>query len=219
MKRESMMKFIETNGITYLEELDAGAGWYWGTDYACGDLYEAEEVFSKGMRFEPNRLIFVHYPEGTVVEPIKAQEMQYFGRPVYMDGTIYMLLVNFEEKMIRIFRYTNGEDALFLVQELPLSEVKDCYNLGLESGPHLMLRRQGWENRFQIVWPEKAEFAIGNRESFAFREGDKLFFSEWKEEPEYSEEVVVREYPTGKVIEKIPGVALTMPNGQRWILG
>ena len=39
------MKKIRTNGITYLENLDTSSEWYLGTDYACGDLYEAEEVF------------------------------------------------------------------------------------------------------------------------------------------------------------------------------
>ena len=38
------MKRIETQGITYIEPLDGSRGaWYWGTDYASGDLYEAEE--------------------------------------------------------------------------------------------------------------------------------------------------------------------------------
>ena len=91
-------------GITYLEKLQGSEKWYWGTDYTCGDLYEAEEVFRNGKSFVPNRLIFVHYPEGIVFEPIKSREYQYFGMPACIDGVIYFLLVNFEEGFIRMFQ-------------------------------------------------------------------------------------------------------------------
>ncbi len=177
------MKVIETNGITHLEKLDESQEWYWGTDYACGDLWEAEQAFLDGKRFEPNRLVFVRYPDGTVFEPIKAQEDQYFGRPAYIDGAIHILLVDFEEKLIRILRCSQELNKISVVTELPLKEVKDCYNLMLD-GPSIVLRRQGWENRFQIIWPEKVDFCIGNKESFLYREGDKLYFSEWHEDPD-----------------------------------
>jgi len=88
------MKPIQTNGITNLEKFDGCPEWYWGTDYSCGDLYEAEEVFLKGDRFAPNRLIFVHYPDGQVYEPIRAKEDQYFGLPAFVDGELYILLVD-----------------------------------------------------------------------------------------------------------------------------
>lgn len=92
------MKIIETNGITYLEKFDGCSEWYWGTNYTNGDLYEAEEIYLSGKEIKPNRLIFVHYPDGTVFEPIKSDRSQYFGMPAYVDGSIYILLVSFEEK-------------------------------------------------------------------------------------------------------------------------
>ncbi len=212
------MKVISTNGITYLERFDTSKEWYWGTDYACGDLYEAEDVFLMGKRFEPNRLIFVRYPDGIVYEPIKSKEKQYFGRPAYIDGKLYILLVNFEEKSIRVFQYAYDEENLVLIVEIPLCEVKDCYNLKLDASP-LMLTRQDNDNHFQIIWPEKVEFTIETRESFLFRSSEKLFFSKWYEDPDYREEVNVRKYPTGELLEKIDGTVMTMPSGENWILG
>lgn len=211
------MKIIKTNGITYLEKFNTCTEWYWGTDYACGDLYEAEEVFLQGKRFEPNRLIFVHYPDGTVFEPIGAKENQYFGRPVYMDGAMHILLVNFEEKLIRVIRCAEAMDKFSVVVEIPLSEVKDCYNLMLDD-TCFMVYRQGSDNHFQIVWPEKADFPIGERESFFCRKDDRLYFTEWSEETVYSEEIKVREFPTGNLIEKMPGTIMIMPDKQNWIL-
>ena len=32
------MKIIQANGITNINELKNSGGWYWGTDYADGDL-------------------------------------------------------------------------------------------------------------------------------------------------------------------------------------
>lgn len=211
------MKVIETNGITYLEKFDTCTGWYWGTDYACGDLYEAEEVFLDGKRFKPNRLIFIHYPDGNVYEPIKAKEKQYFGSPAYIDGVIYILLVNFEEKQIRLVRCSHDMEELSIITEIPLNEVKDCYNPKIDGSP-VMITRQGGDDHFQIIWPEKVDFLIGERENFFVRTDGKLLFSEWNEDPEYREHINVREYPSGNLIEKISGAVITMPDKQNWIL-
>ena len=78
--------------------------------------------------------------------------------------------------------------------------------------------RQGSEDIFQIVWPEKAEFVIGSTEAFDHREGDKLYFSRWVEEGEYRDEVVIRQFPSGEILGIIEGVLWEMPDGQRWIL-
>ena len=212
------MKVIDTKGITYLQEFENCREWYWGTDYACGDLYEAEDVFLAGERFEPNRLIFAHYPDGRVYEPIQKKELQYFGDPICIGGVIYFLLAAFDEKMLRVYRLTLESGKAELEVELSLGEVKNCYNLKLDGSP-LAITRQGEENRFQFIWPKKAEFAIGERESFLLRQGNKLYFGVWHEDPDYREEVNVREYPTGRILETIPGTVKPMPNGEPWIIG
>ena len=53
------MKRIITNGITDLEPLAGSSEWYWGADYASGDLYEAEELFRSGHPIRKNRLVLV----------------------------------------------------------------------------------------------------------------------------------------------------------------
>ena len=100
--------------------------------------------------------------------------------------------------------------------ELGRERVKDCYNLQLHASP-LCLTRQGGENRFQIVWPEQADFAIDGRESFDFRDGDRLYFARWYEDPDYREEVVVRRLD-GEIAETLPGSVFPLPDGSRWHL-
>ncbi len=87
----------------------------------------------------------------------------------------------------------------------------------LETFP-LMLARHGMENSFQLIWPERVSFPIGEREAFLFRDGERLYFSSWQEEPEYQEEILVRSISTGEIMERIPGTLMFMPDGQKWIL-
>lgn len=136
---------------------------------------------------------------------------------MYVDGAIYILLVSFKEKKVCIYQCSQDMDNTVLIVELPLNIVKDCYNLKIDGNP-LMLTRQGGENRFQIIWPDQVEFDIGVRETFCFKRDDKLYFSEWHEDPDYREEINIREYSTGRLLEKIEGAEMTLPNGQSWIL-
>lgn len=212
------MKFIQTNGIQYLEILSEGSSWYCGTDYTCGDLYEAEEVFQNTGTCRPNRLIFVHYPDGTVYEPLKLVEGQYFGRPAEANGKICFFYVDFGKKEIKICECEDGLAEIHEIVTLSTDICADCYNLLLHTSP-LMLTRQGGENTFEVLWPETTSFEIGPNESFIRREGDKLLFSTWYEDPEYREEVIVREWSSGTVLERIPGNLFIAPNKEIWVIG
>ena len=49
-------------------------------------------------------------------------------------------------------------------------------------------------------------------------EENRLYTTVWYEDPNYREEVLVRDYETGEVLERIPGSLRQMPDGQRWLL-
>ena len=66
------MKAIDIHGMTNMELVRGETDeWYWATDYIHGDLYEAEELFRQGHPVRGNRLHLIHYPDGTVYEPVK----------------------------------------------------------------------------------------------------------------------------------------------------
>ena len=219
---EHFFKQINTQGITCLEPLTGCNEWYWGMDYTHGDLHEAEELFRDGHPVSQNKLLFVHDPDGRVVQPVAAQKGQYLGRPVYYDGRIVILMVDFSAGQISVIQFDSSLEHIQAREviertDVPLSTIKDCYNLMLKTAP-LMLTRQGSEDTFQIIWPEQVSFAIGERESFWVRRGDKLYFSAWEEDPEYREEIIVRRLETGEIIDRFPGSSMTMPDGQLWVL-
>lgn len=211
------MKTIQTQGITYIEPLADSEGWYWGSDYASGDLYEAEELFRQKAPVKRNRLVLIHYPDGKLIEPVQTSDGQYLGRPLFYSGKIMLLLVDFPADLIEILQYDDADGQTTMLVSLPLSNADDCYNLMLKGSP-LMLTRQGTDNKFQILWPETVEFDLDSTESFYFREGGNLYFSTWHEDPEYWEEVLVRDAGTGAIINRIHGSLMTMPDGQIWLL-
>lgn len=212
-----MMITIATHGIAYIEPLDGSCEWYWGSDYTHGDLYEAEEVYHDRYPVNCNRLVFVHYPDGRVVEPIKGKAGQYFGRPISCCGKVQILLADFPESMLRVYQYDDASGQVAETAALPLKAAGNCYNLMLNQYP-LMLTRQANDGKFQIIWPETVEFDIGETETFLERKGDQLYFCRWYEDPDYREEIVVRKYPSGEIAKVIPGSYTAMPNGQVWIL-
>ena len=211
------MKRIVTNGIVNLEPLEGSSEWYWGADYASNDLYEAEELFRSGHPIDKNRLILLHRLEGAVYEPVCTKPGQYLGRPVYHNGQIVLLLVDFPKEEIRMLIFHAAEGTTEPLAVLPLSIVADCYNLMLHTSP-LILTRSAHDNQFQILWPERRDFAIEDHEIFEFLEGNKLYTSVWHEDPDYREELLVRDYHTGELLERIPGNFRRMPDGQKWLL-
>ena len=208
------MKSINLNGITYFELVRGGTDeWYWATDYIHGDLYEAEELFRMGHPVQSNRLYLIHYPDGTVYEPVPTVDGQYLGDPVYDNGAVALLAVNFREGIIRILRFRPDETSE--IAQIPLSAVKNCYNLMLHTEP-LALTRSPGDGTFEIVWPEQICFPIEERETINFRDRDKLYFTVWYEDPDYREETVVRSVQDGTILDRFPGDIRIMPNGEKW---
>ena len=120
---------IPTGGIGHLAELEGSGGWYWGSDFAQGDLYEAEELYRDGHPIRCNRLIFVHAREAKVHEPLPPREGCYFGPPLYDGGTLVMLRADFPAGALELLRYDPATSEVTPIVTPPRSAVKDCYNL------------------------------------------------------------------------------------------
>ena len=215
------MKTIETDKITYIEPIcGATSEWYFGMDYECGDLYEAEERFRNGQSVKGRKLCLIHYPDGQVFIPVEKQEMHYSEKPVYFEESIYIIDVDFLNGSIMIVRFDCKDHQVRIHKKLPLSSVKDCYNLQLHVSPLTLSRQCG--NEFNIIWPEHVSLQMDDHESFFLRDGEKLFFNRWYEEGEgedykYWEETVVKDLK-GNVIEILTGDVMLMPNGEIWHL-
>ncbi len=216
------MKTVRTGGITYLEPLAGTAEWYFGLDYEQGDLYEAEEIFRDGRKVNGRGLVLVHFPEGKAYRPLPKKEGHSCAEPVFLDGGIYIPDVDFSGGLIRILRFDCISRRMRTFMKLPLSAVRDCYNLKLHISPLSLTRQGGADGLFEIVWPERASFPMDPHESFFLRDGERLFFSRWHEEGDgadyrYWEDTVIRNLK-GEILEVLPGDVRPMPDGTLWHL-
>ena len=213
------MKKFEGFRNTYMEAIEGTEEWYYCKECAesfC-DLYEAEEIVQKTGSFQGATVKLIHYPDGKVYEPFPLKRNRYMERPVYIDGKLAFLEVDFEQKMICIHQYEVEKEKLSLLTKMPLNCVKDCYNLALMTRP-LTLGKSGNEGVYEMIWPEQKVFPIEQTESVLYRDQNKLYSSRWVEEPEYMEFVVVRDIETGEVIEEYEGSMYHMPDGRFWIV-
>ncbi len=217
------MKTIITNGITYIKPVPgANSDWYYGLDNEQGDLYEAEEIYKSGTLLKGRKFCLVHYPDGTVYVPVPQAEGQYCDSPVFLDGGIYVLNADFNRGLLQIIRFDCSDHTTEVYAELSLASVKDCYNLRLQISPLILTRQCVGKNEFEILWPEKVSFPMGDRESFFLRDKDRLFFSRWNEEGDgadykYWEETLIRDLK-GNILETLPGDMMLMPDGEIWHL-
>lgn len=209
------MKTIETNGIQNLMPMIGSNAWYFGCDYATGSVNEYEEAFKNGGSPDADRIVFVHFPEGKVIEPFIAKKGQYLGWPCFCSGIIYSFLVDFIEREIMILSHNtmNGEQAIETC--IALDNIRNLRDLFLYPTSPILAEQED-SGSFHIYWPVHISLDISKREVFDMCIDNRLFFTKSNEETASKDEVIVRDLKTGKMIEKIDGRIDIMPDGQIW---
>lgn len=224
----------------YFENIEGTSEWYYShvSSKSFCDLYEAEEIVNDGYTFVGMGCALIHYPDGKVFKAFEIKENIYVEKPVFFNGKIYFLEVDFDKKVMRViyidseelissnfeddkesnedkFCNISIEDIKHVEAEISLSEVEDCYNLMLKISP-MMITRAGNDGYFEIIYPEKKRYNIDVREGFDFRNGDDMYFASWDENPEYEDFIAVRDYESGEVKSVEKGSIFRMPNGEMW---
>lgn len=161
--------------------------------------------------------MLIHFPDGKVFKPFAVKENVYVNTPVFWDGALYFLIVDFVKEMIQIVAFDTQSYEKTVTVELSLDEVEDCYNLMLLVAPVLLVR-DGGKHILEVIWPEKKKFEMSDHEAMLFRDGEKVYFSEWYENPEYHERIITRDWNTGEVTECFDGQVCRMPNGDIWVM-
>ena len=215
-KRKACIHDIDLDGTSFIAPVEGSHGvWYYGMDPSSGDLYEAEEILKDGIIPKGDRLFLIRYPEGTVSAVHERKDGVCHEVPVYDHGKICVLCVDFLSHSIHISEIdpetiTERETAV-----IPLDSVRDCYNLKLLRTP-LCLCRSGKEDLFEMIWPEHVSFRVSPHESLSLRIGERVYFTEWFEDPDYREETVIRDIHTGEILERLHGDIRLMPDGSYW---
>jgi hypothetical protein len=222
MEEDQMdFKEIKTDGMQMLQPVKRCHHWYYAIEDVLDDLCDAEEAYIDGDKVKANRLMFVSYPDGTVYEPIQAASNQYFSDSLIWKDAVFFMMADFARRKLFVFRWLPEMEAAEVFLELDRDSFADYYNLWIEADP-LVICRRGADNRFQMIWPDPSDFEIGEREGFISIIDGQMAFSQWFEDDgedyRYWEEVVLRKYPTGEVLERYEGSLMEMPDGQRWLV-
>ena len=213
------MNIKKINNISsgVFERAEGSDKWYWCSDFT-GDLYEAEEIANQGKDFEGTDMSIIRYPDGKVFKPFEKKKNIYINNPVADGEALAFLAADFYMGFINIFRYFPERDFTETAAAMPIKSLRNCYNLRLVTSPLTLCGGDCYDGKIEIVWPEKAVFDVSEKEILICRDNDIFYFNEWFEDPEYREEISVRDIKNGKVIKKYNGSMYGMPDGSWWII-
>lgn len=114
-----MINITKIKGISnsYPEEIEGTNEWYFCREEAdpCNDLYDAHEIFNRDGLFKGIIHHLIHYPDGKVHSPFQIQENVYVEKPIWNNGEFNFLVVDFQEKIIRITKYIPENEKLEIV--------------------------------------------------------------------------------------------------------
>ncbi len=195
----------------------AGTGeWYYGM-HMWVTMDDVLEALHNGEELEGTRLYLIHYPEGTVYEPLPQKDLFYMGQPVWDQGRIGILAVDGKRKQVQIYQFQPDTGQVSVVMEMPLKRLsEDTWNLKIQTSP-LMLTCHKGVKEYEILWPESKTISVTEAENLICREGERLYFS-WSAYESYDEKVIVRNVNTGKKIEEYHGELHLMPDGNWWLI-
>ena len=215
------MNTVEIKGLTgcFPERIEGTDKWYCAQECreAFCDLYEAEEIAASGREFCGMNCHLIEFPGGRVYSPFDTEQNIYVSAPVYHQGTFYFLRTDFSRRIAGIYSYAPSDSQPSLIDEIRLDDIEDCYNLRLTVWP-VTLTRDDNTGTLQIIWPERTDIELDENETLMFRDGGRLYMSQWSEEPYYHENLIVRDIATGEITEKSEGCLYRMPEGVYWRL-
>ena len=204
-------RFLDIKGAAVCGAEHIHGPWY--CLYEPGaDVQEAEEMFSEGKTFWGSEIMLADVDTGRIAEPFKRAENIFVSRPIWDGEGFAFFEVDFPAGNIGIYRYFPGAEeekgcsgVIKRVADIPLRAAVNCRNMRLVMSPLTLVRGDYDQyDRVDILWPERISFDVEPRESLDFRDGDRFYFSCWQEDPDYREEVIVRDMD-GRVEERYPG--------------
>lgn len=89
-------------------------------------------------------------------------------------------------------------------------------NIRLVTSPFALVKHDIQADAVDFLWPEERHIQLGKNESLYFQNDGKLYLSKWMEDPEYHEEIIIRDAKTNKILERSPGYIRKMPDGTVW---
>lgn len=103
--------------------------------------------------------------------------------------------------------------------QVPLEGVSSCYNMRLEKSPLTLIRGEYGDDDdiIDVLWPEKLKFKTSGTWSMECRDGDLFYFSTWYEDPDYRDEIIIKDI-WGNDVEIIDGFMYDLRDGTKCLM-
>jgi hypothetical protein len=188
------------------------------------DFYDMIEWAKQG-GYQGAELLIYDFHTGDVYKPFDKKRNVVYGAPVYVEGSLYFLQGDYDEKKVTLYRYI-PEKVLEKVTELNIEEV-NLYNLQIIGHPIYIISQEA-EDGFRCYYPEKISFPINNRESVIFIEDGQVYLEEWVEEGwddekgcatdayKYYNRIIIKDFAGNTISEEI-GCLNKSAEGDWWI--
>lgn len=200
----------------YPERIVGTDQWFYGQCTPCAEAYE---VTAYDGNYPGTRLYLFHI-NGNIYEPMKQEKNVFLERPVYniTEASFGIVRYDFNKKIIQALEYRIHSQETIVLTEHPMSEFDDIVNVRIITDPYMLVKHDIHNDAIDFLWPIERRYQFEENEILDFVNDDKLFTSKWMEDPDYREEVIIRDKNTGEVIERRPGYMVTMPDGSRWLM-
>lgn len=200
----------------YLEKIDCIDNWYFGQNNIYLDAYEVPEYNGT---YPGNRLCFFESPSGHIFEPVKEVHNVYIDKPIYdrEKKSFGFLRFDFNKNFLKVIIFNPLNYEVNKLISLPMAEIGELINVRLLTSPLTLIRDNVNYNSVDFIWPNKVHLVLEDNEGLTFHDNGKLYSSKWIEDPDYREEIIIRDAETGKIIDRIPGYLTQMPDGSIWI--
>lgn len=201
----------------YPEKVDETDSWYYGQLTPCSEAYEVPDFKNN---YPGTRLYFIEYPSGKVFEPIKQKKNIFLERPVYesKDNSFGIISYDFNKEVIQILVFKPECSSVKVIAEMPFSKIGDMINVRLVTSPFALVKHDIQGDAVDFLWPKEMHIQFEENESLYFQNDGKLYMSKWIENPDYREEIIIRNAETGQIIERSLGYLRRMPNGSVWMM-
>ncbi|WP_194191580.1 hypothetical protein [Clostridium chrysemydis] len=211
------MRIKEFNGVEnmYLVRVDESESWYYSVLSKCSEAYEVKEFKND---YQGTRLILIEYPKGKILEPIKQEKNVLLERPVYdiLSKSFGIIKYDFNKEVIELIVFNPELESTEVLTEIPFSDLGDMINVRLITSPFALVKHDLLGDAIDFIWPKKMHIQLENNETVEFKGDGKLFASKWIEDPDYREEIIIRDIETFEIIERSKGYFRRMPDGSLW---
>lgn len=214
------MKTNQFNGYEklYPESIDGTAEWFYCKRPAFLDVEDLLETTGDFI-FEGNQLFLMNI-SGRIFEPIPQEHNVFLSKPIYNadDNALAFIKYDFRQKSIQIVKYDMQTDCCRTVGEVPLSKGGDLINISILQNSYVLVKYELTENVANILYPFEKKIQLEEHESLFLINDGKLISSKWIEDPDYREEIIIRDFETTEITRQKRGYTAIMPNGEIWIL-